>query len=378
MDITPLSISNDLRGVRILLRAALNVPLEDGTVTNALRLARSLSTVEALASRGARIVVMGHIGRDPTASLLPVFKEAQRRSSLPLLFSDDITGRAARGAAAALKDGEVLFLENVRRDVREVKNDDTFARELASLADIFVNDAFADSHRAHTSIVGVPRHIPGFAGERFMEEYRALSAAQSPKSPSLAIVGGAKFLTKEPLLKTLLAKYDRVFIGGALANDFFKAQGFSVGKSLVSPESSAQALLKNSKIIVPVDVAVETPSGREVKTLSVVEEDDVIYDIGPASIKALAPHIEKARSILWNGPLGNFEVGFVHATEELARLIARASAHSIVGGGDTVFAIEHLRLSDRFSFVSTAGGAMLQFIAEGTLPGIEALKRKPN
>lgn len=374
MELTPLVISNDLRGKRILLRASLNVPVEGGVVTNPFRLIRALTTIEALASHGARVVVIGHIGRAVTDSLRPVFEEATKKTSLSLFFSDDIVGTRAKKAVRELKEGDVLFIENVRRDVREVKNDNEFARSLSALGEMFVNDAFADSHRAHASIVGIPRHLPSVAGPLFLEEYRGIEQALAPKSPSLAIVGGAKFVTKEPLLKTLLQKYDHVFVGGALANDFFKAQGFEVGGSLVSPESSAERLLKNSKVLIPSDVVVKTPSGKKVKKLGEVQSEDRIYDIGPTSLKMLSEYTKKARTILWNGPMGNFEASFFEGTETVARLVAASNAKSVVGGGDTIAAIEHLKLGEKFTFVSTAGGAMLQFIANGTLPGIEALK----
>lgn len=374
MDVKPLTLSDDLRGKRVLVRASLNVPIQGGVVTNPFRLLRALETIEALALRGARVVVLGHIGRAVTDSLWPVFKEAGRRTTFPIFFSEDIVGARAKSASNTLKDGQVLFVENVRRDAREVSCDPSFARELAELGDVFVNDAFADSHRAHASIVGIPKYLQSFAGPRFLEEYRGIQEALEPKSPSLAIVGGAKFITKEPLLRALLSKYDRVFVGGALANDFFKAKGFPVGRSLVAPHSSAREILKNSKISIPSDVVVQTPTGKKVKPVTAIDDEDIIYDVGPASIEALAPHIARARSVLWNGPLGNFELSFFEGTESVARLIANSTARSIVGGGDTIAAIERLRLNEKFSFVSTAGGAMLQYIAEGTLPGIEALK----
>lgn len=377
MEVKAFTLSPRCRGQRILLRASLNVPLQNGVVSNPFRLDRALQTIEELSLHGARVIVLGHIGREQTASLKPVFEALRTRAKVPIQFCDGVSGKSVEKKVQTLRDGDVLLLENVRRDARETANDPTFAAELALLGDVYVNDAFSDAHRRHASIVGIPKLLPSFAGPRFMEELRGIQEAITPKSPSLAIVGGAKFITKEPLLKTLLTKYDRVFVGGALANDFLEAQGHSVGASLTSPHSSAKELLKDSKLLLPTDVAVLTADEKKVvKKVDDIQTKDQVYDVGPASIKKLAPHIEKARTILWNGPLGNFEAGFDEATNEVAKLIAETKAVSVVGGGDTIAAIEKLHLSERFSFVSTAGGAMLQFISEGTLPGIEVLQEE--
>ncbi|PIR85139.1 phosphoglycerate kinase [Candidatus Kaiserbacteria bacterium CG10_big_fil_rev_8_21_14_0_10_45_20] len=373
MAIRVLDWSQNFSGKSVLVRASLNVPIENGNVTNPFRFERALHTIEALAVRGARVVVVGHIGRASTDSLEVVHRELQKRTTVPIHFVNDVVGAQAQEAVARLSGGEVLLLENVRRDAREIENDDTFAARLASFGELFVNDAFADSHRAHASIVGVPHYIESVAGPRFMEEYNGILPALNPPSPSFAIMGGAKFLTKVPLIKTLLEKYDTVFIGGALANDFFSAKGHEVGVSLVSSVSHAEALLKNSKLITPSDVTVWDGEKKDIKKLSDIAPRDAIYDIGPLSVKAITPYIQKARFILWNGPLGNFEKGFIDGTESVAKVIASASGKSVLGGGDTVASIEHLQLKEKITFISTAGGAMLQFIAEGTLPGIEVL-----
>ena len=374
MAVTVLDLNQNMSGKRVLVRASLNVPIEKGVVSNPFRVAQSLSTIEALAVRDARVVVVAHIGRSATDSLEVVHRELQKRTSIPIHFVRDVVGARAQEAVDRLSGGEVLLLENVRREAREMINDETFARRLASFGELFVNDAFSDSHRAHASIVGVPRYVESVAGPHFMEEYNGILPALNPPSPSFAIMGGAKFLTKEPLIKTLLEKYDKVFIGGALANDFFVAKGYTVGASLVSSVSHAEALLQNSKLIIPTDVTVWDGEKKDSKKLSEIESHDTIYDIGPLSVKDITPYIEKARFILWNGPLGNFENGFTDGTHSVAKVIASARGESVVGGGDTIASIEHLQLSEKFTFLSTAGGAMLQFVAHGTLPGIEALE----
>ncbi|MFA7310016.1 MAG: phosphoglycerate kinase, partial [Candidatus Paceibacterota bacterium] len=250
---------------------------------------------------------------------------------------------------------------------------------LADLADVFVEDSFDVCHRAHASVVGVPEFLPSYAGLLVEEEVNELSKALFPKGPSLAIIGGAKFSTKEPVLKKLLVSYDRVYVGGALANDFAEAQGFPVGKSLVSRADRAELkmLIANRKLALPLDYVVALHGGDaragRVADPRDVAADEAILDNGPKSIAMLSERAQKAKTILWNGPLGNYENGFTEGTESLARAIAASSAHSIVGGGDTVAAIEKLGVSSRFSFISTGGGAMLDFLAKGTLPGIEPL-----
>lgn len=368
-----------LHGKRVLLRACLNVPISGGMVTNSWRIERALPTIEALSEAGARVIVLAHIGDKPTDSLRPVWEEVQRRCTSEVRFVDDVVGAAARAAVATLPEGGILMLENVRRESGEKENSPVLAEALAAMADLYINDAFPDSHRVHASIVGVPTRIPSFAGPLFMEEYQGILPALTPSSPSLAIMGGAKFLTKEPLIHTLLEKYDHVFVGGALANDFFKAMGHEVGRSVVSHAPSIDALLKNGKLIIPTDVVVEGVDGKEVKSVTDVAPSDIIYDIGPRSVEALGPLITKARLILWNGPLGNFERGYREQTDLLARMVLEAPGQSVIGGGDTVASIQKFLNTAHKprNFVSTAGGAMLQLIADGTLPSIEALDHSP-
>ena len=285
------------------------------------------------------------------------------------------------------------MLENLRRSKGEERNDPVFARELAALADIFVQDSLDTCHRVHASIVGVSKLLPSYAGLLFEEEIEELSHALTPKHPAVAIIGGAKFNTKEEVLTTLLTVYDHVFVGGALANDFLKAAGQEVGKSLVSHgnENALQKLLASPKLVLPVDSLTartvgagytqgevrrhtfRVNSASRISPMGQVLPNEIILDHGPGTIALLADLTQKAKTILWNGPLGKYEGGFTAATSALVRAISVAKARSVVGGGDTIAAIEELGLLSKFSFVSTAGGAMLDFLARGTLPGIEAL-----
>lgn len=373
----------ELANLPVLVRAALNVPVENGKVMNDYRLRQALPTIEYLRSRRARIVLASHIGEEGTETLAPV-AEALGRLTSNVSFCGESTGKVARDAVRAQKPGDILVLENLRRNRGEKMNDSAFAAKLAELADVFVQDSFDTCHRQHASIVGVPKLLPSYAGLQLEREVAELTGALTPAHPSLAIIGGAKFSTKEGVLTALLAAYDHVFVGGALANDFLKAAGHAVGRSLLSPESSPslRGLLENHKLVLPIDSLV-VPAGKatderardyaRVASLDQVRPDEMILDHGPGTAAVLADLSAKASSILWNGPLGNYEHGFVDATQALARAIARSGAHSVVGGGDTIAAIEDLGLLPRFSFVSTGGGAMLEFLAKGTLPGIAAL-----
>ncbi len=365
----------NLRGTRVLLRTGFNVPLtSEGEIADDFRIRRALPTIEYLVQLGARTTIVAHLG-DGNRSLSAI--ATMLESQLPLTFVPDLVGREAKKAREALQNGEVLLLENVRSDAREVQNDDAFARELAAGADIYLNDAFADSHRMHASIVGIPKHLPGGAGFLMEEETNNLSRALSPEHPSLFILGGAKFATKEPLIKKFLDIYDHVFVGGAVANDFFKARGYEVGHSLLSSGwLKARELMNHPKILLPSDVTVASLSGKEAKLLIDIGENDTIHDIGPRSLLELSDAVANSRFVLWNGPLGNYEMGYTEPTEEIARVMSSSSAYSIVGGGDTIASIGRLKLEKHFSFLSTGGGAMLQFLQSGTLPGIDVLRRK--
>ncbi len=365
----------NLTGKRVLLRASLNVPMVDGVVTNQFRLERALGTLNWLREQGAKVIVIAHIGRKPEETLKPVFEILSQK--FPCKFSTTTTGVNILAMIESLHNGEVLLLENVRSDFRETENDDSLARELASYGEVYVNDAFSDSHREHSSLVGVPKYLPSYFGFNFINEYEELSKAMTPEQPSLFILGGAKFETKLPLIEKFAKHYSQVFIGGALANDMFKAKGFSVGTSLVSEiDLKGTSIMEQQNIILPDDITVQGPGGIRVTTPQDVKGDESILDAGPETIKLMQTYINDAKMILWNGPLGNYEHGFAKETESLAKAIAEAPGFAVVGGGDTVAAIENLNLQDKFGFLSTAGGAMLTFLETGTLAAIDAVVKE--
>ncbi|MDD2657649.1 MAG: phosphoglycerate kinase [Candidatus Pacebacteria bacterium] len=347
--------------IPVLVRAALNVPVMHGNVVSDYRLRRAVPTIQYLRECGAKVILISHIGEQGTETLAPVARALGELVPRVSFFGETI-GERARRAVRELAPGDVLVLENLRRDRGEKMNSHAFAHELAALADVFVQDSFDTCHRPHASIIGVPELLPSYAGLLLEEEVRELSRALDPKHPALAVIGGAKFSTKEPVLTTLFKTYDQVFVGGALASDFLKAKGQDVGASLVSltDPSRIKNILNDPRLILPIDSVIQ---------------DDKILDHGPGTIALLTDLAKNAKTILWNGPLGKYEDGFVEATDAFARAIAASGARSVIGGGDTVAALEGLGLLSHFSFVSTGGGAMLEFLARGTLPGIEALGR---
>lgn len=364
-----------LLGKRILVRSDFNLPLDErGEVSDLFRLREGWQTIKFLAERGARVVIVSHIGRDPQESMAPVAKAMKQFG--PVVFVPDLVGALARDAVSRMKNGEILLLENLRRDEREKANDEGFARELAALAEMYVDDAFAAAHRAHASIVGVPKFLPAYAGLLMREEIRNIDAARAPEAPSFAMLGGAKFDTKAPLISLLLETYDRVLIVGALANDIFKARGLPVGRSLISKEPPSASILTHPRFLAPLDVTVENAAGQtKVKKPEEVSADDKIVDIGPATVQMVAPLITGARFILWAGPTGMYERGYTHYTELLSALIAHGTGAKVIGGGDTIAAIDKTGVSkEGLGFLSTGGGAMLEYLLKGTLPGIEALE----
>lgn len=365
---------SDLRGVRVLLRASLNVPVADGVVQNRYRLEHALPTLRALQAAGARTIVVAHIGREPNETLHPVYEALGE--AIELTWGGPVTDPDFAAHTEQLPEGGILLAENLRQDPREHDNDPDFAALLASYADIYINDAFANMHREHASIVGVPEHLPAYAGLRVMAEVDALSAAMQPEGPSYFMLGGAKFATKLQLVAQALDVYDEVFIGGALAHDVMRARGYEIGQSLVSdlaPEDLPFAA--DARVVVPHDVVVRQADGTAaILPSEAVQPTDTILDCGPETAAYLAAKVSAARTVLWNGPLGNYEAGFNDGTETVAAALADSSATSYVGGGDTVAAIESLgRLAD-FTFISTGGGAMLAFLEHGTLPGLEYVR----
>jgi phosphoglycerate kinase len=393
-----------LIGVKVLLRVDFNVPIKDDVVADDFRIRAAMPSIDFLRGKGARIILISHIEsaegakgeiqnvfstlvRDTKSkvqkpSLAPV-ADYLHKKGIPVIFQKKWTGAFA--ASEQLKDGEILLLENIRENEGEKNNDPVFAKQLATLADIYVNDAFSVSHREHASVCAITVYLPSYAGLQLVKEVENLSRAFSPKHLFLFILGGAKFDTKLPLLEKFSTSANTIFIGGALANDALKAQGYQIGRSKTSDGSTdISGIISQPCIVLPVDVVVQDHSIKRVGkvaagyALDVVDMEDVIVDVGPASLAALKEKIDTAQFILWNGPFGLFEKGFTQGTEEVAKMIVGATtrgAQSIIGGGDTLSAIAKLGIEDQFTFVSGGGGAMLDFLAHGTLLGIEALKK---
>lgn len=364
----------ELKGKRVLVRAGFDVPLNDaGEVADLFRVKKGVPTLRFLKEAGARVVILSHIGRKPEETNAPVGRALAHH--LPVVYVPDLLGSAAQAAVHAMRDGDVLLLENLRSDPRETANDPIFAQELAAFGDMVVEDAFSAAHRAHASIVGLPALLPAYGGKLLCDEVRALDAARAPLSPSLAILGGAKFETKAPLIAMLLQTHDHVFVTGALSNDILKARGLPVGTSLLSAEAPSADVLANPRLLSLVDVTVERPDGQaRVKKPEDVAEDEKIVDIGPDTVAMLAPHIAAAKSILWNGPTGIYEQGYVHWTHAIAELVAQNGGQKVIGGGDTIASIlEGGIAEDRLGFLSTGGGAMLEYLLDGTVPGTSVL-----
>lgn len=361
----------DIRGKNVLVRADFNVPLMGDMVSDDFRIRAALPTIDALLDKGAKVILMSHLESNAgdIPSLEPVARHLKGLDYGITFIPDTVPAREVIDGIST----ELILLDNLRLVDGEKSNDEGFARRLATLADIYVNEAFSVSHRSHASVVGVPQLMPHYAGLQFEREISELSKAFDPSHPFLFILGGAKLATKMPLVEKFAPLADSIFIGGALANDLLKAQGREVGQSTTSasPVDLSQ-IISDPKIFSYVDVMV-TDDG--VKDASQLSEGDTIVDAGHKTIEMLRSKIAAARFILWNGPFGIYEQGFTWGTEECARLIAEnVSATKIVGGGDTLAAIAKLGIEDKFSFVSTGGGAMLDFLARGTIPGLEALK----
>lgn len=362
----------NLKGKRVIVRASLNIPLEDGRVRNAFRLTRALPTLRYLEEQGAKVIIISHIGRKSEETLKPIFEELEKE--FPVHWGGSVTSNEFKTQAEVLTDGSFLLAENLRQDEREEANDEAFAAYIAQFGDIYVNDAFAEAHREHASLHALAKLLPAYAGFNLIQEVEELQKVMTPEHPSLFLLGGAKFETKMPLVEKYLDVYDAVFVGGALANDVFKARGYSVGQSLVSDVSIAgAAFLESPKLIVPVDVIVDGPRGVRTCLPTEVASDEKIFDCGKETIALLAQEIEKAKTVLWNGPFGNYECGFEESTEETMRNLAHSEAYSVVGGGDTVAAIEKLGLNDSLGFVSIGGGAMLTYLEEGRTPVLDLL-----
>ena len=378
MSIPTIKDIKNLKGKRIVLRLDFNVPMKNGKIVETMRIDRAIPTIEYLRKKQARIIILSHLGSDASLSLKPVARYLSKSLNADVGFVPDFRMPDARKIAESLPLGGIILFENLRLDPRELENNLVFAKYLASFGDAYVNDAFAVSHRVHASIVGITKYLPSYIGLLVSDEIKNLSLALRPTHPFLFILGGAKFDTKMPLLKKFMKTADTVFVGGILANDFFHDKGFEVGLSVVDTyQHKLTPLLKKGNIILPSDVV--TKNGDAVKKVSSkgvgnVLPNESIVDVGPETIKNLVPILKKTKLVVWNGPLGYYEGGFDKGTIALMNAIAKSKAVSIIGGGDTAVIVEKLGIAKKFTFISTGGGATLEFLADGTLPGIEAVK----
>ncbi|HEV2570739.1 phosphoglycerate kinase [Methylocella sp. CPCC 101449] len=386
----------DVAGKRVLLRVDLNLPVESGRVTDTTRLERIIPTMKDIIGRGGRLILLSHFGRpkngpDEDCSLKPLAAAVSEHLDWPVSFAFDCIGPEAQEAVAQMKDGDVLLLENTRFHKGEEKNDPVFVAELARLGDIYVNDGFSVAHRAHASTEGLAHVLPAVAGRSMQAELGALThALEEPERPLAAIVGGAKVSTKLELLGSLMKKVEYLIIGGAMANTFFAAQGKKVGKSLLERnmiETASQILAKareaNCTIVLPQDVVLahefKAHAPSRVATVDDVHDDEMILDIGPASIDAIDKLLSDVKTLVWNGPFGAFEITpFDTGTNAVAQFAGERTAAgqllTVAGGGDTVAALNQAGVGDKFSYISTAGGAFLEWLEGKSLPGVEVLR----
>ena len=364
-------------GTRVLVRSSLDVPIVDGKIENNFRIVESVRTLEWLRKRGARITVIGHLGREKE-SLALVHKELNK--FMPVSFLTKNHGQEVYSAKEKLHPGEVLLLENTRIDSREERNEFSFVEELGNLQDIFVMDDFSASHREHASTCGLIEHLESYIGIRFYEELVALQRiTERVMNPSVAIVGGAKSKTKLPLIVRLLDSYNMVFLGGITANTFLKARGFQVGKSAVEDIYIPNEILHNTNIITPTSVVVTKDFKKSRKiSISEVERDDIIVDIEEHMVCAIIFCLGRAKTVVWNGPLGLYEKGFTEGSEQLSNSIKDLDIYSFVAGGDTVNVLEKRNMLDSWTFVSTGGGSVLTYLADGTLPVLTQFKKNEN
>jgi phosphoglycerate kinase len=387
----------DVKGKRILMRVDLNVPVENGLVTDSTRIERAAPAITEIADKGGKVILLSHFGRpkgrDPKQSLKPVAAEVARIIKRPVKFADDCIGEAAERAVAATKPGDILCLENTRFHAGEEKNDSAFVAALARLGDIWVNDAFSAAHRAHASTEGLGHKLPAFAGRTLQAEVEALTRAlEDPERPLTAIVGGAKISTKLDLLGNLLDQVNTLIIGGAMANTFLLAQGKKVGKSFVEADlvSTAREIMDKAKvakreIVLPVDAVVaeklQARARSRVVNVDQVDSADMILDIGPRSIEQVISVLARTKTLVWNGPVGAFEMepfdnGTIEIAEAVAELTQAGDLVSVAGGGDTVAALNAAGVADRLTYVSAAGGAFLEWLEGKSLPGVEVLRIK--
>jgi len=386
-----------VKGRRVLLRVDLNVPVSNGAVTDTTRIERVRETILELADKGAKVILLAHFGR-PKGKVMAEFSLGQILPAMDKVlgrkvhFADDCIGAAAQTAIAAMKNGDILLLENTRFHAGEEKNDAAFARALAENGDIYVNDAFSAAHRAHASTEGLAHILPAFAGRSMQKELEALEKGLGrPKHPVIALVGGAKISTKIDLLNNLVAKVDALIIGGAMANTFLAAKGLSVGKSLCEHDLAAtarsimaKAEKENCAVILPVDAVIafhfEANAPTQDYGIDAVPADGMILDIGDQSVERINAAIDEAATLVWNGPLGAFEIppfdkGTIAVAQRAAERTRQGKLISIAGGGDTVAALNHAHVARDFTYLSTAGGAFLEWMEGKPLPGVVALER---
>ena len=385
----------NVEGKKVLVRCDFNVPIdENGTITDNRRIVGALDTIKYLMDKNAKVILCSHLGRPKGEykkefSLEPVAKELSRLLGKEVKLASDIVGDSAKSLVANMKEGDIVLLENVRFDPREEKNDEEFSKELASLAEVFVNDAFGTAHRAHSSTTGVASFLPAVSGFLIEKELKFLgSSLENPERPFVAILGGKKVSDKIGVINSLLEKVDTLMIGGAMAYTFFKAQGYNVGNSICELDKLdlANSLIekakeKNVKLMLPIDTKIgrEFKKDTESKTVAWTDIPDGWegFDIGEKTIEMYKEELKKAKTIIWNGPVGLFEFDqFAIGTNEIANLLATLDAKTIIGGGDSAAAVEKAGLSDKMTHISTGGGASLEFLEGKKLPGIECLMDK--
>ena len=383
----------DLKGKRVLIRVDFNVPLKNGVVTDNTRIKAALPTVKYILEQGASLVVMSHFGRpkgqkNPDFSMAPIAKEFEKLLGRPVKLASDVIGPEVEAEVKALKPGEVLLLENVRFYKEEEGNDPEFAKTLASYGDVYCNDAFGTAHRAHASTEGVSHYLPSYAGFLIEKEVRFMAPLlENPEKPFVAIIGGSKVSSKITVLESLVRTCDTIVIGGGMAYTFLNVLGNSIGKSLFEPDyvDTAKAFLekakeKGVKVILPVDNVCAKEFSETAEPILVnsdnITDDLMGMDIGPKTVQLIVDALKDAKSVVWNGPMGVFEFSaFAKGTEEVAKALAASNATTVVGGGDSVAAINKFGLADKISHVSTGGGASLEFLEGKTLPGIKALEK---
>ena len=385
-----------VKGKRVLVRADLNVPIKDGVVTDATRIERQAPTIRELAEKGAKVIILSHFDRPkgkvvPSMSLKPIMAPLAKAIGRHVAFADDCVGPKAEAAIKTMKDGDVLLLENTRFHAGEEANDPDFTKQIAALGDVFVNDAFSAAHRAHATTAGLAYLLPSAAGRSMEQELTHLQKALgNPERPLMAVVGGAKVSTKIELLQNLVGRVEVLVIGGAMANTFLAAEGVAIGKSLYEPDhlETARKVVhmateSGAAILLPCDVVVakEFKAGAAHRTVmaSEIAADEMVLDVGPASIQSFKNRLITAKTLVWNGPFGAFETepfdaGTVAAAKAVAEATRAGNLLSVAGGGDTVAALAHAGVEEDFSYVSTAGGAFLEWLEGKELPGVEALK----